>query len=162
MDTTTFKDRLLPLSGKLYNIAFKIVGETFVAEDMVQEAYIKLWGRKGNLDKLSNIEAFAVTILKNQCLDYLRTRHEYVDIEAEKEAFEKTQYEEKEDKEKLSQVMVMIEHLPPQQKTILEMRCIKDLSIEEIEKATGLTNINVRTLLSRARKKIRELCEEAL
>jgi len=62
----------------------------------------------------------------------------------------------------LSQVMVMIEHLPPQQKTILEMRCIKDLSIEEIEKATGLTNINVRTLLSRARKKMREMCEEAL
>ena len=38
----------------------------------------------------------------------------------------------------------------------MQMRDVEDLPYEEIEKATGLTSVNIRVLLSRARKKIRE------
>jgi RNA polymerase sigma-70 factor (ECF subfamily) len=52
--------------------------------------------------------------------------------------------------------MTLIGQLPDQQRQIMQMRDVEDLAYEEIEKATGLTSINIRVLLSRARKKIRE------
>lgn len=54
------------------------------------------------------------------------------------------------------QVKDIIAHLPEQQQRIINMRDIKGCSYEEIEQVTGLNSINVRVLLSRARKKIRE------
>ena len=42
------------------------------------------------------------------------------------------------------------------------MRGVQDLTYEEIEQLTGLSNMNIRTLLSRARKRLRELCEIAI
>jgi RNA polymerase sigma-70 factor (ECF subfamily) len=52
--------------------------------------------------------------------------------------------------------MTLIGQLPDQQRQIMQMRDVEDLPYEEIEKATGLTSVNIRVLLSRARKKIRE------
>ena len=52
--------------------------------------------------------------------------------------------------------MKLIHQLPEQQKQVMQMRDVEDRTYEEIEKVTGLTSINIRVLLSRARKKIRE------
>ena len=59
-------------------------------------------------------------------------------------------------KDEANQVIKLIGQLPEQQKQIMQMRDVEELPYEEIEKATGLTSVNIRVLLSRARKKIRE------
>lgn len=61
--------------------------------------------------------------------------------------------------ERLDRVMQMMNCLPERQKRILLLRSVQDLSMEEIGQVTGLTEVNVRTLLSRARKRLREMCE---
>ena len=43
------------------------------AEDMVQNAYLKLWEKQEFLDGLDSDEAYAVTLLKHLCLDKLRS-----------------------------------------------------------------------------------------
>ena len=59
-------------------------------------------------------------------------------------------------RDEVRQVKDIISHLPEQQQRIVNLRDVKGCSYEEIERLTGLNATNVRVLLSRARKKIRE------
>ena len=54
------------------------------------------------------------------------------------------------------QVKRLIEHLPENQRQVLRLRSLDDCSMEEIEHITGLNAGNIRVLLSRARKTLRE------
>ena len=141
MDTAEFKQQFLPYHRKLYRVAFRLTGNPQDAEDMVQEAYLKLWNKRDELADVLNTEAYCVTLIKNLCYDVLRRSQPDEDGRPPEE---------------LNQVRRLIGRLPEQQKRVILLRDVNDCSFEEIEQATGLNAINIRVLLSRARKKIRE------
>ncbi len=155
-----FKERFLPCHKKMYYMAFRYLGNESDAEDMVQDAYLKLWEKRCELQSVVNDEAYAITIVKRLCLDRLRrppveTDSETVLItEAEPSPPPDMAYEEKEDVHRL---MTIIGTLPPQQQQVVMLRHFENKATEEIEAETGLTNTHIRVLLSRARKTIKEL-----
>ena len=53
-------------------------------------------------------------------------------------------------------VRQLISKLPPKQRMVITMRDIEGLDSEEMQRVTGLTDINIRTLLSRARSTVRQ------
>ena len=160
MDASDFKQKFLPYHRKLYRSAFHLLGNAQDAEDMVQEAYLKLWQRRNELPPdITNLEAYCVTLVKHLCYDKRRISQLDEDERTPEELIitEKSNVaHEVELKDEANQVMKLIGQLPDQQKQIMQMRDVEDWSYEEIEKVTGLTSINIRVLLSRARKKIRE------
>lgn len=165
MDSSRFKEILLPLHATLYRAAFRIVRDSDVAKDMVQDVYTSLWSKRDSLGELENIESFALRVVKNRCIDYLRTSHVYemVDSDTMDVPSETADTDTAvSDTQRLNRVMTKMDSLPERQRQVLMMRSVQDMSLEEIEKLTGLTNLNVRTLLSRARKRLRELCEAEL
>ena len=160
MDANDFKRKFLPYHRKLYRAAFHLMGNAQDAEDMVQEAYLKLWKRRDELPTdIANLEAYCVTLVKHVCHDTLRLAHLEEDGRPPEELpiiGNTNVAHEVELKDEAHQVMTLIGQLPDQQRQIMQMRDVEDLPYEEIEKATGLTSVNIRVLLSRARKKIRE------
>ena len=160
MDANDFKRKFLPYHRKLYRAAFHLMGNAQDAEDMVQEAYLKLWKRRDELPSdIDNLEAYCVTIVKNVCRDALRLSQLEEDGRPPEElpiAGSTNLAHEVEIKDEARQVMTLIGQLPEQQQQIMLMRDVEDRPYEEIEQATGLTSVNIRVLLSRARKKIRE------
>ena len=160
MNASDFKQKFLPYHRKLYRSAFQILGNAQDAEDMVQEAYLKLWQKRNELPPdITNLEAYCVTLVKHLCYDKRRISQ----LDIDKRTPEKLSItgksnvaHEVEMKDEANQVMKLIGQLPEQQKQIMQMRDVEDRTYEEIEKVTGLTSINIRVLLSRARKKIRE------
>lgn len=56
MDTAEFKQQFLPYHRKLYRVAFRLTGNPQDAEDMVQEAYLKLWNKRDELADVLNTE----------------------------------------------------------------------------------------------------------
>lgn len=163
MDVNTFKKLYLPLHPKLFRIALALVKDKEEAEDILQEVYEKLWNRRSELTAINNPEAFAVTLVKNSSLDYLRSsranRHEE-EIDTVILAYESTPEKEFERQDELECVKQLIEKLPENQKQVVRLRGLSDCSPEEIAEITGLTHTNVRTLLSRARKVIKEQYEK--
>lgn len=159
IDAEGFKKRYLPFHAKLFRMARALVGNEADAEDILQETYCKLWNRRDEPADIRNTEAFCVTLVKNLCLDFLRSpranRHEE-DIE---EAFSLSTNDapdnELEMKEKMKIVSRLIDRLPENQRQVLRLRSLEDCSMEEIEQITGLNAGNIRVLLSRARKTIR-------
>jgi RNA polymerase sigma-70 factor (ECF subfamily) len=60
-------------------------------------------------------------------------------------------------KEKIEQIEALIEQLPKKQRTVIQLRGNGDCSLEEIEVLTGESAANVRVLLSRARKTLKNM-----
>lgn len=159
MDAESFKRQYLPLHPKLYRIAFALLESKADAEDILQETYYKLWDKKEELTNIRNPEAFAVTLIKNLCLDFLRSpraRQNEEDVTSITLATDSSPDTELEKKDQIRQVQQLISRLPENQRQVVRLRGISDCSFEEIEQITGLSAANIRTLLSRARKFIRE------
>lgn len=158
MDTECFKSKYLPFHRKLYRVAYRLLENEADAEDLVQEAYLKLWNRREDLTMIDNPEAFSVTLVKNMCFDVLRSGKNMLNrctVELT-EAPEKVEDDRLEMKENVQQIKAIITSLPEQQQRVVVLRDIKEYTYEEIERETGLNAINIRVLLSRGRKKIRE------
>ena len=159
MKADTFKQRFLPFHPKLYRIALALVESPEDAEDILQEAYAKLWSRRESLEAVQHPEAFALTIVRNLCLDFLRSPRS----NSRSEPFETVTLHSEDSPERqlelrdqLRQVRQLIEELPPNQRQVIRLRGMEDCSLEEIAQITGFSDANVRTLLSRARKYIKE------
>lgn len=162
MDVAHFKSTYLSTHQKLYRVAYRFLANESDAQDVVQETYTRLWSKRNELADIENKEAYVMMMLRNLCLDNLRSRNirqtdplEDVDyrMASEDESLQKRM----ENKEKLNEVEMAILSLSQQQQQIMRLRHWNDLSIEEIERVTGLTSVNVRVLLSRGRKKIKEI-----
>lgn len=157
MDAETFKKVFLPYHQKLYRIAYRIVQDAANAEDIVQETFIKLWNKRGDMQDIENTEAFSIIILRNTCLDHLRkTKNDYhtnYDTDIPETASLVRQIEIQDEAERVKK---LINKLPEQQRQVMIMKHWDGYSDEEIEQITGISPGNIRVILSRARKTIRE------
>ena len=159
MPASLFKQLLLPLYPRLQRVALRMLGNVEDAEDMVQEVYMKLGGKREGLPDVQNMEAYCVALTKNRCIDRLRLAEvDRVDVDdvplSLAAADDVASLLERQDT--IEQVKLIIETLPEKQQQVITLRDIRDCTFEEIEEQTGLTAVNVRALLSRARKTIRE------
>jgi RNA polymerase sigma-70 factor (ECF subfamily) len=160
MNAEEFKRIYYPFHPKLYRIACALLNSAADAEDILQDAYYKLWNRRTELNDILQPEAFCVRLIKNLCVDFLRAPENRTDDESA--AFitmttETTPEIELESKEKIRQIEALIEQLPDKQRIVIQMRGCGDCSFEEIEAATGESAANVRVLLSRARKTLKSM-----
>ncbi len=159
MDASVFKQMFMPHSRRMYATAWRLTADAQAAEDLVQEAFLKLWMKRDSLNKVENTEAFCTTIVRNIFFDrYRKNGNRFVEQPPEKLniADDSNISEQLEHRENAIKVMNIIARLPEQQRLIITLRDIEDLSYSEIAAQTGLQAINIRVLLSRARKQIRE------
>ena len=103
-------------------------------------------------------------LVKNLSLDFLRSPRANRQEEEIESVFtlatDSSPEKELETKDKEQQIRQLINRLPENQRQVLRLRGIDDCSMDEIEQITGLNAVNVRVLLSRARKVIREQFEK--
>ncbi|MDR1356296.1 MAG: sigma-70 family RNA polymerase sigma factor [Tannerellaceae bacterium] len=158
MDADRFKRQFIPLHARLYRMAYAMTDDRREAEDILQEAYCKLWRRRAELSHISNAEAFCVTLVKNLCFDYLRSRREgEASVENLALAGDHTSPEtEVIERDEVSRMKYLIERLPANQRQVLRLYSVEEYSAEEIEQITGLGAVNIRVLLYRARKTLKE------
>ena len=160
MELNRFKVEVLPLRGKIYNYSLKMLENTEEAEDTVQEVFLKLWEMRAKLSEYDSVEAFAVTMTKNMCLNKLSFRQRHVREELQQIqniGNSETAEQQLENADAVDKVKQIIETLPPLQKMIIKMRDIEDYDMDTIAEITGCTEEAVRMNLSRARKKVKEM-----
>ncbi|NQU54654.1 MAG: sigma-70 family RNA polymerase sigma factor [Bacteroidetes bacterium] len=154
-----FKIKVLPVSKKLLRFATLFLKDEDEAKDVVQDVFLKLWQKRDTLAEIENIEAFAMRMTRNRCLDVIRA-NKVVPIDAEIDRKMKAETVDVHSKIELSesanQIKMLIGKLPDIQRTVMHLRDIEELSYEEIAEATDIKVNAIRVNLSRARKKVRE------
>lgn len=142
----------------LLRMAVRYMENSDEAEDVVQDALLKLWFLREKLDQYRSVEALAIVVIKHLCINRLRgVRIEKVDLN---QGISIGGDENPEMKliaeERMQEILEVLSGLPNLQQSILRMKHIEGFEVEEIARLTGSTPIAVRTNLSRARQKVRE------
>lgn len=158
MNQLEFVTLINPIKDKLFRIAKRLLISTEEAEDATQEVLLKLWNKKNGLNEYKSVEALAVMITKNYCLDQLKAkRSQNISlVHSNYSSNSPTLDKQMEDKDSLEWVNKIINRLPEQQRLIVQMREIENCEFEEIAIALDMQETAVRVALSRARKTIRE------
>ena len=158
MTVENFKSEVLPMKNKLFRLANRLLNNTAEAEDAVQEVMIRLWTKKDKLKEYRSIEAFAMVITKNLCLDKLKSkRNKTTELEeAPVKIVTETPEEKMQMKDTVEKIHQIINQLPEQQKIIIQLRDIEQCDFDEIAEVTQLNLNTIRVNLSRARRKVRD------
>ena len=148
MTTEAFQQQAEELRKQLVSIAHKYMGNTDEAEDIAQDAIVKLWLMREQLTL--PIAGMASIVTRNLCIDALRKKHQTIDI-----AQLPDEADFSDDGEQIEQLLKVIDSLPSTQRTILRMRHLQGMEMREIALVLGSTEVAVRKTLSRARKVVR-------
>ena len=148
MTTEAFQQQAGELRKQLVSIAHKYMGNTDEAEDIAQDAMVKLWLMREQLTL--PIAGMASIVTRNLCIDALRKKHQTIDI-----AQLPDEADFSDDGEQIEQLLKVIDSLPSTQRTILRMRHLQGMEMREIALVLGSTEVAVRKTLSRARKVVR-------
>lgn len=150
---------IAPFKDKVFRLAKRLLISTEEAEDATQEVLVKLWNKNEGLDAYLSVEALAMTITKNFCLDQLKSKRAG-NLKITHDNFTDRQaglQQKLEDSDSLQWVEKIINQLPEQQRLIVQLRDVEQYEFEEIAKILEMNETAIRVALSRARKTIRTL-----
>ena len=157
MTTEEFKRDILRLQPRLQRTAERIVGDPDSAADAVQETVITLWKQRLTISSL-DMEKLSLTIVKRRSIDLLRKQKPAIPIDAESLMLAEPPQDDIEERYRLARKLV--EQLPKRQRDAILMKYEDGLSMEEIEKATGMSSTHLYATLSRAYKSLREAIKQ--
>lgn len=156
MTAAEFKQHVLPLHRQLFALAFRMTGRVEDAEDIVQDAYLKLWDQRNKLSTEAATEPYCRAVVRHLCIDRLRLPGPMMVDEKEWKE-EESVSSSLENRDEANLAIKLMERLPSQQQLVMKLHDVEGCTYGETAEALGMTEGNVRVLLSRARKRIREL-----
>lgn len=148
----------------VFSTAYYILGCREDAEETVQAAFLKLWERRSELEKIENTGAWLKKIVVNLCLDRLRAakrqkRTPVFDLQTDFPEF-RSAIETIVEREKLNEVMDAVKKLPPAERTAILLYTVGGFTTNEIAGQLGTAASTVRNQLLQARRKINEIIQE--
>lgn len=163
MTQDAYLNTLIALQPMLQLTAEKILNSATDAEDMVQESVIELWEKREQMSHVVNLEAYAMQAVKNRCVSLLRKRHEVATADIEvigNISDDAVRAEVALTEERAAKLDNMMALLPERQREAVEMKYIKDLSHEEMQRRLGMTSTNVYATLSRAISTLKSMVKQ--
>lgn len=167
-DNAAIEALLLCCEKRVYNTAFRFMGNEADALDMAQESLIKIYKKLPTYRSDASFSSWVYRICVNTCLDELRRRKkapvpiDYIQNEAADslEAPSPEKYAISiENKEMLQ---IAINALGEEQKSVIILRDINGLSYEEVAECLNISIGTVKSRICRARQKLREmLCAQS-
>lgn len=175
---TVFEEKNMKLDGKLvqlyeiyyHNLWYVALGylkDAQLAEDMVQETFIKVAEKPGSVQEVDSkmTKYFLITILRNKCIDYIRKTKRSPETSLE-------DWEACSDygdiplthvlrKESMSELNQIIDSLDEAYRDPLKYRYIEGLSNQEIAQRTHMSTNLVAVRINRAKKMLRSRIDRA-
>jgi RNA polymerase sigma-70 factor (ECF subfamily) len=143
-------------------VFFKVKGKE-EAEDITSDVFLKAWQYCQENREIGSFSGLLYRIARNCVIDmYRRTaaRPESVVIEEEFEVVDTTDHQKVvEDKMDAASILESLHKLKQEYQEVLTLRFIDGLEIEEIATIIGKGNINVRVLIHRALRRLKEISE---
>ena len=141
----------------MLRMACSILGRSDEAQDMMQDVAERILRRQESLEDVRNIDSFLAKAVRNACIDRIRRRKETTpkipDIPDEKNP----------DRWNDRQIVhKALSKLPERQRLAVHLKDIEGYSNKELADILETDETNVRTILSRGRKALREIIEKEI
>lgn len=160
MSEEEFRKRVMPLQRLMYGMALRMGMSPEDAADAVQETQVRLWRRRDGIpDPPGELKLYCLAAFRNECLTQMRRRRPSVALEEAAELRE-APVEDAEFRDTRARIEMLIDRLPRGQREVIRLSGFGGFDSSEIAEATGQTDNNVRQLLSRGRRRLREMIVE--
>jgi RNA polymerase sigma-70 factor (ECF subfamily) len=160
-DRAAFERLYAATRGKLYGVVLRILKRRDLADEVIQETYLKIWGSAGSYDpSMASPITWMVTIARNRAIDLVRKRSE-ASIEEEPAAMEMATdipnpLAAREQSEDLDRLMACIGALDADRQKMVLLAYYNGLSREQLAAKFGKPVNTIKTWLRRSLIEIRE------
>lgn len=148
--------------NKIYSIAFELTESTTVAEEIVQDTFLKIWVKRESLLEVEHFRAYLFTITRNYVFTALKriARKESIEVSVIQDAplYENDTEDRVLNNEYTRILQAAIDRLPEQQKQVYNLIKKEGLKREEAAAALHLSPETVKTHLAQAMRSIRTYC----
>ena len=139
----------------MFRLACSILGRSDEAQDMMQDVAEKILRRSDRIEDIGNIDAFITRSVRNACIDRLRKRKDTTpkipEIPDEKNP------DRWNDRQIVHKALSL---LPEKQRLAIHLKDIEGYSCREVADILETDEANVRTILSRGRRALKEIIEK--
>ena len=158
-DETAFEAFYRSHVFKLFQFAYVFVQNRELAEEIVNDVFLKLWQQRSRIDQIENLSVYLYVAVKNTAFNYLRKVKTYAHDELVVQHFYLSPDPEQlmmtgELKRKIEQ---SIDRLPPRCKLIFKLVKEDGLSFEEVASILDISYKTVTTQMTIALRKLEEL-----
>ena len=136
-------------------IAGKLVANREVAEDIVQDVFIRLWEKKAEYDKIPDFRTFLYVAVRNLCYNYLRDKKKTIDFSQIELPDKQLSFQEQLIQEETYRLISnAIAELPVQSGKIMRL-ALEGKQNKEISEILGIAVTTVKTLKYNALKMLK-------
>lgn len=162
MTIENFKKEIIPLKHPIFRYANFMLRNNEDAQDITQEVLVKIWEKRDELSGIENLRAWAITITRNKCLDFIKAKkgdqlpwEENLDKPTTDNPFDRTRLIDE-----TNWIKQLMEQLPISQKDVFYLRHFEGNSYQEISETLKIDMSSVKVYLHRARIFIKKELEE--
>lgn len=167
-DQDAFAELVDLYKDKVYQIAYRMTGNAYEAQDVAQEAFLRAYANLESYDESRKFSTWLFRITTNLCIDRLRKKKPDYSLDAEIKGTEGLSgYSQLSSEDILPEEQVVafemqewvqaeIAKLPPKYRSAIILRYIEDLSIKEIGEILDLPDNTVKTHIHRGREALRK------
>ncbi|MBQ3245612.1 MAG: RNA polymerase sigma factor [Bacteroidales bacterium] len=141
----------------MFRLACSILGRSDEAQDMMQDVAERVLRKSDDLGKVGNMDAFLARSVRNACIDRIRRRKETTpkipEIPDEKSP------DRWSDRQMVHKALA---RLPERQRMAVHLKDIEGYSNKELAAILETDETNVRTLLSRGRRALRDIIQQEI
>lgn len=153
-DSIAFKMLYDVFARYVYITAYKILKDDVIAEEVVQECFVKVWLNRETLDDGRDIKPYLFVLTKRICLNHLRNSNYLLNYLEQLRLSDINDVEEKYDSRELEKILLeRIEKLPDQQRIALKMSRIDGFTHMQIAEKMNISPNTVKNHITKA------LCE---
>lgn len=143
----------------LFKFLLKLTSKKEIAEDLVQETFIKIINNieQFNVHSKTSFSTYLLTIAKHTYIDYLRKNNkELADIDINTLPDQKDFTSTISSHENYQTLLEKIDHLPSLQKEAIKLKYLEGYTLEETAKKQQVSSKTIKSRLFEARKKLKE------
>ena len=161
-DETAFEQLFHHYRDKVYSIALKLTSSTMLAEEIVQDVFLKIWLKREQLHEVEHFRAYLYTIVRNHTFNHLKAiAHRQISLTdinpGDIAPYNRADFPvlEKENEKILAEA---VHTLPPQQKLVYKLLREDGLKREEVSRKMGISPETVKAHIAHAMRSIRAFC----
>jgi RNA polymerase sigma-70 factor (ECF subfamily) len=161
-DRQAFEELVRQTHRRVYTLAYRLVEDRSEAEDVAQDAYLRMYRGLANFREEASFETWMHRIVANCAMSHLRKKGRFGDVMREEQQDVPVPDHAQEltvERDELARAMA---ELPPGQRTVLLLKDVYGLSAREIAQELGIEEGTVKVRVHRARRKLRETLEEGM
>lgn len=146
--------------GRLYGNLLRLVKSEEIAQELMQDTFVKLWQKRSELDSDKSVGAFLFRVAENKAIDFFRKAARDRKLEAMLVAIATEHYSHIEEriyhKETMASLELAIEKLPPQRQRIFRLIKLEGKTYDEVGQMLGLTRSTINDHIVKATRSVKE------